>query len=143
MCTSPDPPEPLPTSRVLPSMEVRGTSLIIRVHRLHVHDWATWPHRLLRTIFANFYCVFRMSAIPTKSASTTSSRNVWPRWTSCGLPRTALVATKLADLCLLLMCVFWKTVEQPAGYVHRRYSETTHALPFMALGHFLFPSFFC
>lgn len=78
-----------------------------------------------------------MSDTPTRSANTTSSRSAWPRWTSSAPPRTVRAATKLVDIELkiraVLFCVV-KTAGQAAGYVHRRYTETAHGLPFSALG---------
>jgi hypothetical protein len=71
--------------------------------------------------------IARTRDIPTRSASTTSLRSAWPRWTSFGLPRTVPVATKAA-LCVYVCAV--RTAAPAAGYVHRRYTETAHGLPF-------------
>ena len=133
MCTPSHPAEPLPASRILPSLEVRGThvSRMTAIHRTSIffHTLACGRISLTNVIFS-LWC--RMSDTPMKSASTRSSRSAWPRWTSSAPPRTALAATKHVDFVICVCAV--RTAGRAAGYVHRRYTETAYGPPFMALG---------
>ena len=66
-----------------------------------------------------------------------NSRSGWLRWTSCGPRRTVPAATEDLQALILGVCAS-QTAEKAVGYVHRRYTETAHGMPLMALG-----SFFC
>jgi hypothetical protein len=92
------------------------------------------PHLTFGGITADrcqFFCT-RTSDTPTRSVNTRNSRSAWLRWTNSAPPRTALAATKLVNFVKCVCTV--RAAEKAAGYVHRRYTETAHGPPFLALG---------